>query len=149
MARDANAGRDRHDCRLGTSQGKTMRNHRLWVAAAALLSTLLFCGAVAPPDYGQANFRRPGGENGGGSGVWVLPHGGPGLASVSSGTATIHISDDLEWDEPNGWVNSGTDMIVQIQGNPIAVVYGFFSLNADKGYWLDISTNETGVWERG
>jgi hypothetical protein len=124
-----------------------MRNHRLWAAAAALLATFLLCGAMVPPDYGRANLF--GGENGGGSGVWVLPRGVLGLAAASSGVATIHISPDLEWDEDDGWVSSGTDMIVQIQGSPIAIVYGFFSLATDKGYWQDLSTAEIGTWERG
>jgi hypothetical protein len=118
----------------------------LWIP---LLALALLCSAVSVPTLGACRLLPPGGENGGGLGIWILPRSlsfsSPDLALSDS---RIYDRNGLDIEVPDSSQRVGDDLHVVLGGSVVVVAAAFFDADLDQGSYYDVVTGQTKVWLR-
>lgn len=116
----------------------------------ALLTTVAFSGwvdllgAIKCPSVGD------GGENGGGTGVWVLPrNAAPNSAQYAFDGVDLKDSDGQSYSSPgHAWVRVDNHLVLFYLGTFIGVHLDYFDPTRATSDTLDETLTDIGEWER-
>jgi hypothetical protein len=110
------------------------------------LLALLLASALAAQSTGPF-LVFPGGENAGGSGVWILPAATFQSKQLMPGNLLMSVDSDEPVFVENGWHRQGDDFYLLNNGVPVAVAFGFFNSDVTSGLFYAADTS-WGDWRR-
>lgn len=128
-----------------TSHRVKNSNSMINLLCRALAVFVFATGLVAQDDNAGALLASPGGENAGGTGVWILPATTFSVPESTIGNLQIQLQPGGPvFELPQSWIRVGDDILMLI-GVELFTGVGFFSAETVGGALLP---NSDGFWER-
>lgn len=115
-----------------------------------LFVLLALCSATSPAPLGACRLLPPGvgGNDAGGTGIWILPYMAAEAPSGTIADARAYDRSGLDIELRQGAVRARDDLHVVVRGSLLAVARDFFDTNQRQGSYYDVVTGRWHVWLR-
>jgi hypothetical protein len=115
-----------------------------------LLALLALCSATFVAPLGACRVLPPGigGNNAGGTGIWILPYMAAEAPSGTIAPGRIYDRNGLDIELRDCAVRANDDLRVVVNGSLLVIAFDFFDTSRREGRYYDVTSGRSGLWLR-